>query len=66
MCKRARLRRLGDMIVLVHLLQHLGLPSGIAVAAVIAGRKLLKRSGNPRTRNRREPGRRQRRSQGYR
>jgi hypothetical protein len=51
------------MILLIHLLQHLGLPSGIAIAVVIAGRKLLK-GGNSRTRDRRD--RRQRHSRGYR
>ena len=30
------------MIMLIHLLQHLGLPSGVAIAVVVAGRKLLK------------------------
>ena len=30
------------MITLIHLLQHLGLPSGVAIAVVVAGRKLLK------------------------
>jgi hypothetical protein len=30
------------MILLIHLLQHLGLPSGVAIAIIIAGRKLLK------------------------
>jgi hypothetical protein len=30
------------MILLIHLLQHLGIPSGIAIAVIIAGRKLLK------------------------
>ena len=29
------------MITLIHLLQHLGLPSGAAIAVVIAGQKLL-------------------------
>jgi hypothetical protein len=29
------------MIILIHLLQHLGLPSGAAIAIVIAGKKLL-------------------------
>lgn len=30
------------MIFLIHLLEHLGLPSGVAIAIVIAGRKALK------------------------
>jgi hypothetical protein len=30
------------MIMLVHLLEHLGLPSGAAIAIVIAGKKLLR------------------------
>jgi hypothetical protein len=30
------------MIILIHLLEHLGLPSGAAIAIVIAGRKFLK------------------------
>lgn len=30
------------MIILIHLLQHLGLPSGAAIGIVIAGKKLLK------------------------
>jgi hypothetical protein len=30
------------VIFLIHLLEHLGLPSGAAIAIVIAGRKLLK------------------------
>jgi hypothetical protein len=29
------------MITLIHLLEHLGLPSGAAIAIVIAGRKFL-------------------------
>jgi hypothetical protein len=29
------------MITLIHLLQHLGLPSGAAIAIVVAGKKLL-------------------------
>ena len=32
----------GAMILLIHLLQHLGLPSGVALAVVIAARRLLK------------------------
>jgi hypothetical protein len=30
------------MIILIHLLQHLGIPAGVAIAVIIAGRKLLK------------------------
>lgn len=30
------------MILLIHLLEHLGLPSGAAIAVVIAARKLVK------------------------
>jgi hypothetical protein len=30
------------MIFLIHLLEHMGLPSGVAIAIVIAARKLLK------------------------
>jgi hypothetical protein len=30
------------VILLIHLLQHLGVPSGAAIAIVIAGKKLLK------------------------
>jgi hypothetical protein len=30
------------MIILIHLLEHLGLPSGAAIGIVIAGRKFLK------------------------
>jgi hypothetical protein len=30
------------MIFLIHLLEHSGLPSGAAIAVVIAGQKLLK------------------------
>jgi len=41
------------MITLIHLLQHLGLPSGAAIAIVIAGKKLLK-SGIARTGARRD------------
>ena len=33
------------MILLIHLLEHLGVPSGAAIAIVIAGRKLLKVGG---------------------
>jgi len=45
------------MIILIHLLEHLGLPSGAAIAVVIAGRKLMKgafaRTGARRDRDRR-------------
>jgi hypothetical protein len=30
------------MITLIHLLQHVGIPSGVAIALVIGARKLLK------------------------
>ena len=30
------------MIIVIHLLQHLGLPSGAAIAIVIAAKKFLK------------------------
>jgi hypothetical protein len=30
------------VIFLIHLLEHLGIPSGVAIAIVIAGRKALK------------------------
>jgi hypothetical protein len=30
------------VIFLIHLLEHLGLPSGVAIAIVVAARKLLK------------------------
>ena len=30
------------MILLIHLLEHLGVPSGAAIAIVISGRKFLK------------------------
>ncbi|MBV9792932.1 MAG: hypothetical protein JO016_03255 [Actinobacteria bacterium] len=42
------------MITLIHLLQHLGLPSGVAIAVVIAGRKLIK-GGLARTLGHRQP-----------
>lgn len=41
------------MITLIHLLDHLGLPSGAAIVIVIAGRKFLK-GGIARTVTRRE------------
>jgi hypothetical protein len=36
------------MIIVIHLLEHLGVPSGAAIAIVIAARKLLK-GGTART-----------------
>jgi hypothetical protein len=33
------------MIILIHLLQHLGVPSGIAIAVVIAVMKVVKGGG---------------------
>lgn len=55
------------MIILIHLLQHLGIPSGVAIAIVIAGRKLLK-GGTSRTGGNRDHGRDRgrRRSRAYR
>jgi len=49
------------MIILIHLLEHLGLPSGAAIAVVIAGRKLVK-GGLTRTGARRDRDRGRRRS----
>jgi len=49
------------VIILIHLLEHLGLPSGAAIAVVIAGRKLLK-GGLARTGAGRDRDRGQRRS----
>lgn len=43
------------MILLIHLLEHLGVPSGAAIAVVIAGRKALKGAAD-RTRGRRDRG----------
>jgi hypothetical protein len=43
------------MILLIHLLQHLGVPSGVAIGIVIAGRKFLK-AGLGRTGARRDHG----------
>jgi hypothetical protein len=44
------------VIFLIHLLEHMGLPSGAAIAVVIAGRKALKagtwRMAPPRSRDR--------------
>jgi hypothetical protein len=44
------------VIFLIHLLEHLGVPSGAAIAVIIAGRKALKagasRIGPPRGRDR--------------
>jgi hypothetical protein len=44
------------VIFLIHLLEHLGVPSGAAIAIIIAGRKALKagasRIGPPRGRDR--------------
>jgi hypothetical protein len=33
------------VILLIHLLEHLGIPSGAAIAIVIAGRKLVRAGG---------------------
>lgn len=46
------------MIIVIHLLQHLGVPSGAAIAIVIAARKFLK-GGIARTAARRDRGREQ-------
>jgi hypothetical protein len=51
------------VIILIHLLEHLGIPSGAAIAVVIAGKKALT-GGVSKTRGRRD--RDQRRSHGYR
>lgn len=45
------------MIVLIHLLEHLGIPSAAAIALVIAGKKALS-GGISRTGGRRDSGRR--------
>lgn len=45
------------MILLIHLLEHLGVPSGAAIAVVIAGRKALKGAvGRPGARRDRDQG----------
>jgi hypothetical protein len=49
--------KLIDMIFLIHLLEHLGLPSGAAIAIVIACRKALK-AGTSRLSGHRDRGRR--------
>ena len=50
------------MIILIHLLEHLGVPSGAAIGVVIAGKKCLnagpRRSGARRDRDDRDRGRR--------
>jgi hypothetical protein len=51
------------VITLIHLLQHLGIPAGVAIAVVIAGKKALT-GGISKTRGRRDSDRR--RSRGYR
>jgi hypothetical protein len=51
------------MIILIHLLEHIGLPSGVAIGLVIAAKKALA-GGISRTRGHRESGRS--RSGGYR
>ena len=53
------------MIFLIHLLQDLGIPSGVAIAVIIAGRKLL-RSGTAKNSNHRDRARDRRRSRAYR
>ncbi|MGH3256068.1 MAG: hypothetical protein ACRDOU_11885 [Streptosporangiaceae bacterium] len=53
------------MIIVIHLLQHLGVPSGAAIAIVIAARKFLK-GGIARTTARRDHDRAQGSSRDYR
>jgi hypothetical protein len=53
------------MILLVHLLQHLGVPSGTAIAVVIAVKKFLRDAG-AKIGTRRDRGRGQRSIRGYR
>jgi hypothetical protein len=53
------------MIILIHLLEHLGLPSGAAIAIIIVARKLLK-GGLARTGLRRDHDREQGRSRDHR
>lgn len=51
------------MIILIHLLEHIGLPSGVAIGLVIAAKKALT-GGISKTRGRRASD--QRHSRGYR
>jgi hypothetical protein len=51
------------MIILIHLLEHIGLPSGVAIGLVIAAKKALT-GGISKTRGRRDSD--QRHSRGYR
>jgi hypothetical protein len=53
------------VIFLIHLLEHLGVPSGAAIAIVIAGRKLLK-AGTARMGPRRDRDRDRKSVRGYR
>jgi hypothetical protein len=53
------------MIIAIHLLQHLGVPSGAAIAIVIAAKKFLK-GGIARTVTRRDRDREQGSSRDYR
>jgi hypothetical protein len=53
------------MIFLIHLLEHLGLPSGVAIAIVIACRKALN-AGASRLSGHRDHDRRRRSVRGYR
>jgi len=53
------------MIILIHLLEHLGVPSGAAIAIIIAGRKLVK-GGLARTGARRDQDRDRSRSRDHR
>ena len=57
--------KLVDMIFLIHLLEHMGLPSGAAIAVVIAARKLLK-AGTSRVTGHRGHDRGRRSAGGYR
>ena len=53
------------MIFLIHLLQDLGIPSGVALAVIIASRKIYN-GGTSKNRNQRDRGRDRRRSRAYR
>jgi hypothetical protein len=53
------------MIIVIHLLEHLGIPSGAAIATVIVAKKLLK-GGIPRAGARRDRYRDRKSSHDYR
>jgi hypothetical protein len=53
------------VIFLIHLLEHMGLPSAAAIAIVVAGRKLLK-AGGAKLAGGRDRGRDRRSVRGYR